>query len=512
MFGRLCGALIASALLTIGAVPWASRAADDDASALLAKHAAYAGWRGGDGSIKTLRETGEVTRDGKVVRKLERLQMGAIYRSSASLSEGTFESGFTGRIFWQSNMNGFTVPDSGDVVKYLATRAQLADEELTALAGTVRGNETVNGVPTTVVRVVVPGGLPVDLAVDPQTGAFKRVTIDPEGRYEQRFDVLADTDVGNRKRVISSWRYAGSRAVYTYSKIEANTVVTAEELHPPKPVASWTFGPPDETTPITLTDKRIFMDATVNGHLGHFVLDTGAADIAFTDSFARLVGAKHVAEGAIVGIGGGSRAHLYRVDTFAVGSSALHDVTVITGLDESRDYEHHRDGFIGFDLLAGAIVEADLDAKVLRIHDPAVVAPDHAAGITLRVDLSSGQPRVPMTIAGRAPVLATLDTGDTFYALFSSQLVSRQRVRFFSEPGNLANRMEFVGVNGHEMDTCGQLESLELGPIAYRPVPACMSNSMSDNDVLVGFDFLKHFNYVFDYPDGEIVLSPSKVP
>jgi predicted aspartyl protease len=72
--------------------------------------------------------------------------------------------------------------------------------------------------------------------------------------------------------------------------------------------------------------------------------------------------------------------------------------------------------------------------------------------------------------------------------------------------------MEFYGVNGHETDTCGRLESLELGPIAYRPVPACMSDSMSDTDVLVGFDFLKHFNYVFDYPDGEIVLTARKIP
>jgi hypothetical protein len=165
---------------------------------------------------------------------------------------------------------------------------------------------------------------------------------------------------------------------------------------------------------------------------------------------------------------------------------------------------------IGFDLLAGAIVEMDLDAQTMRILDPALVVPDSKQGVTVNVDLTTGQPRVPMTVGGKAPVLATLDSGDEFYVLFSSQLVSRQHVTFFSPPDSLAAKLEFFGVNGEEIDDCGKLESLELGPISYRPVPACMSNSMSYNEILVGSDFFEKFNYVFDYPDGELLVTPRK--
>jgi hypothetical protein len=115
----------------------------------------------------------------------------------------------------------------------------------------------------------------------------------------------------------------------------------------PKPLATWTFGPPEQATPLTVTDKRLLFG-----------------------------------EGTIVGIGGGARANLYKVDTFAVGASTLHDVRVLTGLDARVNLERHRDGFI----------------------------------------------------------------------------------------------------------------------VAYQPVPACMSESMSDNDVLVGLDFLKHFNYASTTP------------
>jgi predicted aspartyl protease len=485
-------------------------AADDSAAALLAKHAAYVGWKGGDGSIKTLRETGEAARDGKVVRRFSRLQMGQIYRSSVAANAGSFEGGFTGRVFWQSNVNGFTTSTVGDVVKYLATRIQLADEELTALPGMVRGTETIGGVRTTIVRVVAVAGLPVDLSIDPDSGAYKRITIDPDGRYEERFDVLADTDVGNGKRVLSSWRYVGGQTVYTYTKIEANTDISADELHPPKPVATWTFGPPTQTAPIAVFDKYILIDAMVNGHPGHFMFDTGAAGIVFTDSFARTVGATRRGETRIVGIGGGARANIYRIDTLAIGANTLHDVSITSGLDERLDRGVHIDGYIGFDLLAGAIVEMDLDAQTVRILDPKLVAPDTSQGITVHIDLSTGHIRVPMTVGGRTPVIGTIDSGDTFYALFSSQLVSRGHVSFFSPPDSLASKLQFFGVNGQEVDTCGRLESLELGPITYRPVPACMSDSMSYNNVLIGFDFFKAFNYVFDYPDGEILMTARK--
>jgi hypothetical protein len=50
------------------------------------------------------------------------------------------------------------------------------------------------------------------------------------------------------------------------------------------------------------------------------------------------------------------------------------------------------------------------------------------------------------------------------------------------------------------------LQSLELGPIAYRPVPACASEFSTHNNVLLGFDFVKAFNYVFDEADGEIMM------
>jgi predicted aspartyl protease len=506
----LASAVAAFALAAVSPIP---AAADDAAAALLAKHAAFAGWRAGDGKITSLRESGTRTFDGRITARISAFRRGPVFRVIDVEARGeSFEDGFTGRVLWSSNQNGFTVQTLGEPARYVFTRNALFDEALASLAGTVVRTETIDGTPVTWVRVQPEVGVAAELAVDPATGAFKRVVLDPSGKYETRLDVLGYTDVGGGKRVMSSWRYTGGKSVYAYTTIDANVPVSDAELHPPKQTATWTFDP--EVTPVTveLTQSRILLDAVVNGVKGKFILDTGASGIAFTDTFARRAGAKRVGQTEILGIGGGATANLYSVDTIAFGKSVLHDVVVFTGLDERGSSETEIAGLIGFDLLAGAIVDLDLDAKTLRIMDTARVQPDTTKGYVVRVDLVTGTPRVAMTVAGRVPVLATLDSGNPLHVLFSQSLLSRDRVTFFSDPSSLASQLQYYGVNGSEIARCGQLQSLELGPVVYRPVPACASPSQSHNEVLVGLDFIRAFNIVFDYPEGYLVMIPRKNP
>jgi predicted aspartyl protease len=503
---RVVYAGVVSALLACAVGP---AIAADDAAAVFAKHKAYVGWQDGDGTVSSLRESGAVTLDGRVRSTLTALHRGALFHRSQTSSAGRYDDGFTGRVLWTSNSNGFTVQTVGEPARYVFTRSAVFDERIAGMPASVVRNETIDGTPVTWIRLQPDLGVPAEVAVA-ESGAFKRVVLDPGGKYETRLDVLGYTDVGGGKRVLSSWRYAGGKAVYAYTSVQANVPVSDAELHPPAQTATWTFDPQNATVPIELTEYRILLDATVNGVKGTFILDTGASGIAFTDTFARRAGARRVGGTMIGGIGGTAEANVYRVDSIAFGANVLHNVDIVTGLDESRSEEREIAGLIGFDLLAGAVVEMNLDDKTLRIMDAAKVAPDTSKGYVARVDLETGTPRIGMTIGGRVPVLATLDSGNPLHVLFSDELLSRDRVSFFSTPGSLSNVVRYYGVNGSETARCGRLQSLELGPIVYRPVPACASPSFSHNDVLVGLDFIKAFNIVFDYPDGYLLMMPRK--
>ena len=51
-----------------------------------------------------------------------------------------------------------------------------------------------------------------------------------------------------------------------------------------------------------------------------------------------------------------------------------------------------------------------------------------------------------------------------------------------------------------------------LGPVRYDKPMACQTNAFARNEILVGMDFLKHFNYVVDYSRGIVVLRTRKNP
>lgn len=497
-----------AAILFATALPGAASAADD-AAALMAKHASYVGWHAGDGVVKTLKQTGEATRDGKLLRSFTSLRYGIAYRDTFVEASGIqYDEGFTGNIAWTSNENGFTVRAIGEVV-----RAQFAVDALFAEAtatneftAALRRNEKVDGIDCAVVHLTSQVGLPIDVYVDPANGAYRRAVIDPDGKYEDSFDGLAYT-AAEGKRFLSAWHHGESKTRYAYTKVEPNAKIQPDELRPPKQTATWTFG--EAPAQIEYTDQpapRIYIDLIVNGHKGKFILDTGAANTAMVDSFVRAVGGTRFGTTAIGGIGGNAaRANLFRVDTIAVGGSTMHDVIVSSGLDE-QDFAHLGVvGIVGFDLFAASVAELSLDTKTLHMMDPAKVAPDEHAGIVVRVDLSDFHIRTPMRLDDKFDVIATLDSGNPADVLFSRDLIKREHLDFTTRYEGYIS-----GIGGSELVHCGKLRSLALGPVRYTTPTACDSASFARNEILVGLDFMRAFNFVFDYPDGIIVMIPRK--
>jgi Aspartyl protease len=504
----LAAAVAAFASLSLPATTLPAAAADE-AAALLAKHAAYVGWHTGDGVVKTLRETGEVTRDGKPRATLTALRYGIAHRDTYVSADGVHsDDGFTGSVAWRSNGNGFTVRAIGEVVRALFDIDALFGETTAsgAFTGAVRGTQKVGGADCTIVRLASQVGFPIDVYVDPATGAYRRAVIDPDGKYEESFDGIDYTAVDG-KRFISAWHHGSSKTRYSYTKIEPNAALEPDELRPPKQTATWTFG--DQPAPIEYVDQpapRIYVDVVVNGVKGKFILDTGAEDTVIFDSFARRTSAKRFGEQTIGGIGPGTvKANLFRVDTLAVGGSTVHDLIVSSGLDEQMFGREGVVGIIGFDLLAATVADLSLDAKTLRLMDPAKTAPDEHAGIVVHIDLSDGHIRTPMRVDDKVDVIATLDSGNPSDVLVSTDFVKRNRLDFMTKYYAVTG-----GVGGTEIEHCGKLHSLSLGPVRYPSPATCDSPSFAQNEILVGLDFMRAFNFVFDYSNGIMVMIPRK--
>ncbi|BDE06368.1 hypothetical protein WPS_16440 [Vulcanimicrobium alpinum] len=502
---------VTAALLAPLMFPSAGAAADE-ADALLAQHQSYVGWHVGDGVVKTLRETGAITRNGKQRAALTMLRYGIAHRLTTADTRGfTDAQGFTGNVFWTSNTNGFTVRPVGEVARYLYDADAVFGELTATMKPEFLRRESVDGVQTAVLKLTSDVGFPMQVFVDPTSGAYLRVVIDPGGKYEETISAIRYTEAGG-KRFISGWRYGTSPTVFAYTSVEPNATIAPDELRPPKQTASWTFGDAPASIELTRdTFPRILIDARINGVKGRFILDTGAAPTVVTDSFARRVGAKRLTQAQISGIGGDAAANVFHFDTIAVGGATVHDIIGYSGCQEEWMAAEGVVGLIGYDLLAGAIVNLDFDAATLHVFDPAKVEPDRSKGFAVRMDLSDGHIRVPMKLNDKYDVIATLDSGNPLNVLVSKDLVSREHVLFFVDPSKFGSTRYGGGVGGMEIEHCGRLQSLTMGPINYRPVPACDSDSEYRNEILVGLDFMKAFNFVFNFPDGEMVMIPRKL-
>lgn len=501
------GAALAAALLLAGTAPLPSSAADD-AAALIAKHAAFVGWHAGDGVMKTLRLSGPVTRADKPRGTISALRSGIAFRETYISKDGVRrDGGFTGSVLWTSNGNGFTVRTVGPVVREQFDHEAIFAETTTTAEFTPSfvKNDKVGSRDCGVVRLTSHVGFPLEVCVDPSTGAYLRAVIDPGGGYEEELTGLEYSEAQG-KRFLSAWHYGKSKTRYAYDKIEPNAQFAEEDLRPPNQTATWTFG--DAPATLEYNDyhgPRMFVDLVVNGVKGKFILDTGAAGTVMLDSFARRAGAKRFGEQTIGGFGGGVKANLFRVDTIAVGGSTLHNVIVTSGLDEETFQREEAVGLIGFDMLAATVADLNLDTKTLRLMDPAKVQADKNAGLVVQVDLSDLHIRAPMLIDGQHQVMATLDSGSPSDILFSSDLLKHEKVRFAK-----VGTGYIYGIGGAEEATCGKLDPVSLGPVRYQAHWACALDSFQRNEILVGLDFMRAFNFVFDYPSGIVVMTPRK--
>ncbi len=509
---RVLGVALALAVSWLGAAAQSAATADTSVAALLLKHRTFAGWQLGDGTFKTLLlSRRNVDSEGNTTQMATERRAGLIYRTTTFLPNReavTDDAGFTGNIFWTSSQNGFTTPLYGDLAKMRYSYDLLFNEGTTALSGESRGTDTIDGKPCAKLHLDVPQADPIDVDVDPDTGAYVRAVIDPGGRDEIVVHILSYAQVSG-KRLIGSYRIGdGPAGTYTYSDIEPNASIPNAELHPPAAQARWTFAN-DKPFPIATTSKpnRVLVDATVNGVKGHFIVDTGASAIFLNERFAERAKVAKVADaGVVAGLYGAQRASVRRIATMEIGGNTLSNVLVEAqnfnstnywGLDD-RDY----DGLLGYDFFAGAVVTLETAAKTMTIADPSLAIVD-PQGLGVLVDTSNRIPTVPMTLNKTIAVNAMLDTGDPGMVVFGPDILYKYHLRMARRIGTR------LGAGSVE---CGNIESLQLGPISYGGAPACKVDSgvVSGRDVLVGLDFLQHFAIQFDYPHGRMFFQPAR--
>jgi Aspartyl protease len=433
---------------------------------------------------------------------------GALYHEIDRGAGVSTESGFTGRAFWLSNENRYSVIALEDAARRLITENAI-DANLLGPDTDVRdrGTQTVDGTPADVIRVTPRGGIPADLAID-KTGAALQITFEPDDPNQRRVKrVLSYTEIAPGVRVPAAMRLGRQTFTLLHGSVRA---VSDDELKGPPPTATWSFGGP---APIrierrTYGGRAVTVEASINGHPGRFLLDSGASQILLYRPYADSLGLTMLGETSYSGVNGGVRtARFARAATIAVGDNTLSNVVVAVSGRDPADKDAIN-GILGFDLLAGAVVHVDLAHETIAFGDPAAVEP--VVGKTaaaLPVNLADFTPELPVKVAGVA-TRATLDTGNDFFMTLSDNLKTSGRLVSLRRGSVL-----FTGVDGApaEPDSCYDVNESVIGPYRYQNITVCLGKErvFGRDGGLIGFDFLRHFNWTFDYTRSRIVLTPN---
>jgi predicted aspartyl protease len=532
----LCAAVVA-AFFALGYPPAAAVAADD-AAAVLARHAAYVGQP--QGLALTYRYTpassarsapSAPTPKGSpapsfppAVQTIYR--RGALYREIYEHGGVSSQDGFTGRAFWSANENGYTVVDLENRAREMLTANVIDGDLLTGVEARSRPGKTIDGIPVDVVRISPVSGVPADIAFDHATGAYVEVTVDPDNgydRYSYRVDGYTEIAPGIR---VQSGYHTGENGRWKLTEHSVRAV-SNEDMRGPVPSAKWNFASTD-TTAIAVVEHQtpyaflprgqaVHVRATIGGQTGTFLLDSGASGIILYQPYAGRLGLTMLGRTGFSGINGGAVAARYaRAASIAVGPNVLSNVVVEVA---DGKYSGGIDGILGYDFLAGAIVDVDTAAQTIRILDPGAYQPTVTKGAyAFPVNLASRQPEIALKVGGVA-TRAIFDTGDDFLAVVSDDLQRSGRLVALNDKLALGGGLEveyeigFYGVDGpsNVPARCSRLNQIEVGPYRYQNVETCFAPAsvFGRDGGLIGFDFLRHFNWTFDYPEATLVLTPN---
>ncbi len=508
----------------------------NDAAAIFAKHAAYVGQP--QGLVLTYRakrtakapvpKTTPAPGDsGFAAEQTTTYRRGALYRQVDEFAGVSEQEGFTGRAFWSANVNGFTVIDYENAARRMLTGNVIDGDQLGPdVSASARGTKTIDGATADVVRITPANGIPADVAFDQKTGAYVEVTYDPDNRWEREtVHVDGYTEIAPGIRVPSGY-HTGEYVEWTLAD-KAVRAVTNDDLRGPVPTAKWNFASSDASridlvehqTPYAFMPRgqAVHVHASIGGHVGTFLLDSGASGIIIYRPYADELKMTRLGRTGFGGVNGrGVAARFMRLnDSIDIGKNSLSNVIVAVA---DGKFSEGIDGILGYDFLAGGLVDVDTAHQTIRILDPSTMEPALGPGAyAFPVNLASRQPEIVLK-AGGVQTRAIFDTGDDFLAVLSDDLQSSGRLVALTDTINVGGmpvefRISFFGVDGPAQvpAKCSRLNELQVGPYKYQNVETCFGGArvFGRDGGLIGFDFLKHFNWTFDYPESKVVLTPN---
>lgn len=257
----------------------------------------------------------------------------------------------------------------------------------------------------------------------------------------------------------------------------------------------------------------ILIPVEVNDHGPFdFILDTGAGTSLITTELAEKLKVKVLGSKQGQSAGGAVSVSLAKLDSVSVGHALLPDVDVgIVDLKHIGAAVGAKiDGDLGYNFLKSFRVSIDYEKCQLRLDDPRKLDVFNRSGQT-EVALRLANPAKPLILVEvhanrKGPFQFAIDTGTSTTAI-TPELAKKLGVKASPiDPGTTAGAQVAV--------TAGMLDSFMVGgakidkmPVVVADFFAVLSEAVGTKlDGIVGYNFLRNYKVVIDYPNERLSL------
>ena len=243
-----------------------------------------------------------------------------------------------------------------------------------------------------------------------------------------------------------------------------------------------------------------------------FILDTGAGTSLVSIDLARELNLKTIGSKHGQTAGGKVAVSLAKVDSIRAGEIKLENVDVgIVDLSQIGGSVGAKiDGDLGYNFLKHFRVTIDYRDLVLRLDDPKRIE-SFVRGAQTEVPVRLANPAKPLLLVdvhanGRGPFQFAIDTG-TSTTTIAPELVQQLNIR--TSPAGIGT------TGGGAIDfSAGSLESFHLGGAKIDNLQIVIADFFpmlsaavgAKLDGIVGYNFLRHYKVVIDYPNETFTL------
>ena len=265
------------------------------------------------------------------------------------------------------------------------------------------------------------------------------------------------------------------------------------------------------------TGGVLAVQARLEGHpqILNFILDTGSGGISLDSATCEDLGmVLRQTDTVVNGIAGAVKVRFAFNQVLHTGNVAtdhlnfyVNDYSLLTST-----YGEKVDGIIGFSFLSRYILDVDFDSLQVKMYSPGKYSYERKGKLF--------KPSFKRLAAQTVAVKDNRKTAFKFYFDSGAGLCMLMSERFLKDSSVINPKRKPVitqaeGLGGKKSMQLTVVKYIKLGPFKFRNVPVHLYND--DNDIfsypyaggLLGNDLLRRFNIVFNYPAGEVQLTPN---